>query len=365
MDFTFTDDQLALRDSVSRFLMAEMAPEMLRELWETELGRSPSCCAKHRRAGPDRAVGARGPGRPGPGRHRLGADDPGAGLLRHARLAGRHRLRGASACWPRCLRRPCLRRPGCRQVVDGSCRIAVGHPGQPAGGRRAHGRPAAAVAPPAGHAGTARGAAPGGGVTCPAQHRRLAPPGTRRLDAAPPPGLPTARRHSPVGRALERGALAAAASWWAWRSACSICRSTTPRSASSSASRSAPSRRSSTTWPTWSRRIEFAARCSTAPPAALAAGRPASRRAGLARQAGLRRSRPGRLARKGIQVHGAMGYTWEVDLQMFMKRAWVLDAPGATAPSTRQRLADDPAQPRCAARRRPATLSPEEPDKHG
>ncbi|MEG0940015.1 MAG: acyl-CoA dehydrogenase, partial [Comamonas sp.] len=23
---------------------------------------------------------------------------------------------------------------------------------------------------------------------------------------------------------------------------------------------------------------------------------------------------------------GAMGYTWEVDLQMFMKRAWVLDA---------------------------------------
>ena len=31
-------------------------------------------------------------------------------------------------------------------------------------------------------------------------------------------------------------------------------------------------------------------------------------------------------ARKAIQVHGAMGYTWEVDLQMFMKRAWSLDA---------------------------------------
>lgn len=31
-------------------------------------------------------------------------------------------------------------------------------------------------------------------------------------------------------------------------------------------------------------------------------------------------------ARKSIQVHGAMGYTWEADLQMFMKRAWALDA---------------------------------------
>jgi alkylation response protein AidB-like acyl-CoA dehydrogenase len=31
-------------------------------------------------------------------------------------------------------------------------------------------------------------------------------------------------------------------------------------------------------------------------------------------------------ARKSIQAHGAMGYTWEADLQMFAKRAWALDA---------------------------------------
>jgi alkylation response protein AidB-like acyl-CoA dehydrogenase len=30
-------------------------------------------------------------------------------------------------------------------------------------------------------------------------------------------------------------------------------------------------------------------------------------------------------AKNAIQVHGAMGYTWEVDLQLFMKRAWALE----------------------------------------
>lgn len=30
-------------------------------------------------------------------------------------------------------------------------------------------------------------------------------------------------------------------------------------------------------------------------------------------------------AKHAIQVHGAMGYTWEVDLHLFMKRAWALD----------------------------------------
>lgn len=45
-------------------------------------------------------------------------------------------------------------------------------------------------------------------------------------------------------------------------------------------------------------------------------------------------------ARKGIQVHGAMGYTWEVDLQMFMKRAWALDAAWGTRAFHKARIAD-------------------------
>ena len=46
-------------------------------------------------------------------------------------------------------------------------------------------------------------------------------------------------------------------------------------------------------------------------------------------------------ARASIQVHGAMGYTWEADLQMFMKRAWVLDAAWGDVPHFKARLAED------------------------
>lgn len=44
-------------------------------------------------------------------------------------------------------------------------------------------------------------------------------------------------------------------------------------------------------------------------------------------------------ARKSIQVHGAMGYTWEADLQMYMKRAWALDAAWGDRKFHKQRVA--------------------------
>jgi alkylation response protein AidB-like acyl-CoA dehydrogenase len=46
MDFTFNEEQLALRDAVHKFLMVEAAPEMLREIWETKTGRSTELRAK-------------------------------------------------------------------------------------------------------------------------------------------------------------------------------------------------------------------------------------------------------------------------------------------------------------------------------
>ena len=45
-------------------------------------------------------------------------------------------------------------------------------------------------------------------------------------------------------------------------------------------------------------------------------------------------------ARNSIQVHGAMGYTWEVDVHIFAKRAWVLDAAWGDRAFHKLRVAD-------------------------
>lgn len=46
MDFTFTEDQLLFQDSVRDFLVNEVTPEKIRELWDTESGRSPELWAQ-------------------------------------------------------------------------------------------------------------------------------------------------------------------------------------------------------------------------------------------------------------------------------------------------------------------------------
>lgn len=43
-------------------------------------------------------------------------------------------------------------------------------------------------------------------------------------------------------------------------------------------------------------------------------------------------------AKNSIQVHGAMGYTWEVDLHIFMKRAWAFNSSYGTAGFHKQRI---------------------------
>lgn len=45
-------------------------------------------------------------------------------------------------------------------------------------------------------------------------------------------------------------------------------------------------------------------------------------------------------AKNSIQVHGAMGYTWEVDLHIFMKKAWAHDKAWGDAAFHKMRVAD-------------------------
>ncbi|TXS91315.1 acyl-CoA dehydrogenase [Parahaliea maris] len=45
-------------------------------------------------------------------------------------------------------------------------------------------------------------------------------------------------------------------------------------------------------------------------------------------------------AKNSIQVHGAMGYTWEVDLHIFMKKAWAMAGTFGDTGFHKQRVAD-------------------------
>jgi alkylation response protein AidB-like acyl-CoA dehydrogenase len=46
------------------------------------------------------------------------------------------------------------------------------------------------------------------------------------------------------------------------------------------------------------------------------------------------------VCKDGIQIHGGMGYTWESDVQLFVKRAKTLEALFGTGSAHRQRIAD-------------------------
>ena len=325
MDFTFNQDQLAFRESVNRFLMTEAPPEMLREIWETDVGRSPELRRKIAEQG---LMGLSVPEAEGG----LGLGDIDWSLL--TQELGYYAIPDSlidTACLAAGMLAGLPSRHPARmhwlpRIVDGSARVAVGHPLNPwvadahladflllphqtADGMEIHGLSGDAVG---------------------LQAMRSIDASRRLATLAWTASASTRLTDGALGQtlwdlALVRGALCTAGQL------VGLAQRMLDITVDYAAQRKQFGK------PIGSfqavkhhladvlTQIEFAKPVLYRAAKALASGdadvsaRVAHAKLACGEAALL-------AARQGIQVHGAMGYTWEVDLQMFMKRAWALNS---------------------------------------
>ena len=337
MDFTFNEDQQALRDSVSRFLMVEAAPEKLRDVWQTGAGRSSELRARLAEQGltalsvPETEGG-------------LGMDDLDWALMTQElgyfgipdSLADTAYLAtGLLAALPE--DHP-VRSTWLPKIADGSARIALGHPVNP-WVADAHMADLLLLAHPA-SSGT--------------EWHALAP---AQVKATPHASIDASRRLATVqwtpsdetriasgveGEALadalvNRGALSVSGQL------IGLAQRMLDLTVDYAAQRKQFGKPIGAFQAVKHHLADVVTKVEFAKPVLY---RAASALAANEADAGVRVSHAklacaeaGWLAaRKGIQVHGAMGYTWEVDLQMFMKRAWVLDATWGDRAFHKERL---------------------------
>ncbi|MDY0065801.1 MAG: acyl-CoA dehydrogenase family protein [Steroidobacteraceae bacterium] len=341
MDFTFTEDQIALRDSVSRFLMNEAAPELLREIWETAGGRSPDLRAKIAAQG---VTGLSVPEAYGG----LGMGDVDWALITEElgyyaipdSLSDTAYVAAGLLC---ALPEECaaLREQWLPKIADGSARIAIGHPVNPwvADGQIANlmfdFRPGATGS-------LELHAALNGDAQCAplasidASRRLVTPaqslgPATRLLEGEQAQALAEAT--------LDRAVVSVAGQL------AGLAQRMLDLSVDYAAQRRQFGKPIGSFQAVKHHLADVLTKIEFARPvlyrAALALQRGERHRAALASHAKLACAEAAWLAaRKGIQVHGASGYTWEVDLQMFMKRAWVLDAAWGDRAFHKARLAE-------------------------
>lgn len=325
MDFTFTEEQIAFRDSVSRFFMTEAAPELLLDIWETDPGRSPELRAKIAAQGlfslsvPE-AEGGMGLGdldwtllTQEVGYYAIPDSMTDTAYVATAILAALDAAHPARAEWlPR--------------IADGSCRIAVGHPVNPwvadadladllllphktADGLEVHAVPRAQATVTALHSVDAS--------------RRLA---TVEWQAQPGTMIADARNGSRIwDEALDRGALNVSGQL------IGLAQRMLDLSIDYVAQRKQFGKPIGSFQAVKHHLADVVTRIEFAKPvlyrAVYALANKEKNRNLFVSHAKLACADAAWIAaRKGIQVHGAMGYTWEVDLQMFMKRAWALDA---------------------------------------
>jgi len=334
MDFTFTDDQLTFREAVSRFLMTEAAPEMLREIWETDTGRSPSLRKDIAEQGltalsvPEDCGG-------------LGMDDVAWALM--TQELGYYAIpdsladtayvaAGLIAALPA---GTAAREDWLGRIADGSIRIAVGHPVNPlvadantadllllASGDEVHAVPRAQIGIEAN---------PSIDLS-----RRLARVSWK-------PATATLVADGAAGRALwaqtlNRGALSVAGQ------SLGLAQRMIDLSVDYVAQRKQFGKPIGSFQAVKHHLADVATKIEFAKPVLYrAAYALAKEEAGADARVSHAKLACGEAAwlaaRHGIQVHGAMGYTWEVDLQMFMKRAWALDASWGDRGFHKSRLA--------------------------
>ncbi|NBA93719.1 acyl-CoA dehydrogenase family protein [Pseudomonas sp. R5(2019)] len=321
MDFTFTDDQLAFREAISRFLMTEAPPELLRDLWETEQGRSPELRRKIAEQGltalsvPEQQGG-------------LGMDDIawsqltqelGYYAIPDSMADTAYVATGLLSSLPEGTPQ---REVLLARIAEGDVRIAVGHPVNP---MVADVHLADLVLLE--HEGAVH-AVPGHAL---GTERNASIDSSRRLSRVHwHPDASTLLVDGKVGQALwadtlNRGALAVAGQ----------CLGLAQRMLDLSIDYAVQRKQFGKAIGSFqaikhqladvASRIEFAKPVLYRAAHALAKGE-ASRDLHVSHAKLACCEAAWLAARHGIQVHGAMGYTWEVDLQMFMKRAWALDS---------------------------------------
>lgn len=335
MDFTFTDDQLTFREAVSRFLMTEAAPERLREIWDTDTGRSPELRKNIAEQGltalsvPEDCGG-------------LGMDDVAWALM--TQELGYYALPDslADAAYVAAGLITALpagtasREEWLARIAEGSIRIAVGHPVNPL----------VADASPANLLLLADGDAV-----------HVVP--REQVEVEPNPSIDLSRRLARVrwtpatatliadgetGRALwaqtlNRGALSTAGQLLG------LAQRMLDLSVDYVAQRKQFGKPIGSFQAVKHHLADVATRIEFAKPVLYrAAYALAHGEAGADARVSHAKLACGEAAwlaaRHGIQVHGAMGYTWEVDLQMFMKRAWALDASWGDRGFHKARVAD-------------------------
>ena len=335
MDFTFTEDQLALQDAIHKFLMVEAAPEMLRDIWETESGRSAELRAKLADQGLTALSVPEAYGGMGLGdvdwvliQQELGYYAIPDSLTATAYLAVyiSNALSKDSS----------LKAHWLPKIADGSARVAVGHPINPYVADAANAdllllwhhdelhwlRPADAK------------------LTLNASidaSRRLyrvewTPTDKTRLFAAD------------KGKALWEGVINRAGVAIAAQ-LLGLAQRMLDLGTDYAAQRKQFGKPIGSFQAVKHQLADVAVKIEFARPVVQRAAHALSRndpRAGLhVSHARLAAGEAARLAaRKSIQVHGAMGYTWEADLQMFMKRAWALDSTWGDAIFHKARVAD-------------------------